>query len=82
MNVPLWLRSKLRHYNEGELVSLWDLLIAVCFVMPLAGGLAEAKLSKAGFGGYALVVAAGLALGLCFAWTMWTAGKFVAARIR
>jgi hypothetical protein len=64
------------------MVTLWHLLMAVCFVMPLAGALAGAKLSKAGFGGYALVVTVGLALGLCFAWTMWTVGKIVAAHTK
>jgi hypothetical protein len=56
--------------------------MAVCFVMPLAGALAGAKLSKAGFGAYAVAVAVGLALGLCFAWIMWTVGKIVAAHMK
>jgi hypothetical protein len=56
--------------------------MAVCFVMPLAGSLAGAELSKAGFGGYALAVTVGLALGLCFAWPMWTVGKIVAAHMK
>lgn len=56
--------------------------MAACFVMPLAGALAGAKLSKVGFGGYALALTVGLALGVCFAWTMWTIGRVVADQMK
>jgi hypothetical protein len=64
------------------MLTLWDLLMALCFVMPLAGAFAEAKVSKAGFGGYALAVTVGLRLGLCFAWSMWAVGKIFVARMK
>ena len=63
-------------------MTLWDLLIAICCVMPLAGSLATAKLSKTGFGGRALAIVIGLALGVCCARTMWAVGNNIAARIR
>lgn len=44
-------------------VTLWDLLTLISFVMPIAGASAEAKLSHAGFAGYALVISIGLAIG-------------------
>ena len=60
-------------------MTLWDLLIGVCFAMPVGGALASAKLAKAGFTGYVLAITTGLALGACFVWTMWTVGKAVRA---
>ena len=63
-------------------MTLWDLLIAVCFAMPLASSIVTAKHSKMGFGGHALATAIGLALGVCCARTMWTVGDKVAARIK
>jgi hypothetical protein len=64
------------------MVTLWDLLTAVCLAMPVAGALASAKLAKAGFGGYALATTIGLALGVCCALTMRTLGRTVAANIK
>jgi hypothetical protein len=69
------------HVN-ANMVSLWDLLTAVCSVMPIGGALASAQYAKVGFGGYTLAVTIGLALGVCGAWTMRAVGKTVAARIR
>jgi hypothetical protein len=63
-------------------MTLWHLMTGICWATPLSGALAAAKLSKAGLGGYILAVAVGLALGLVFAWIIWTTGKVVAARIR
>jgi hypothetical protein len=65
-----------------DMVTLWDLLIALCFAMPIGGALASAKLAKTGFVGYALSVAVGLVLGLLLAWIMRTVGKIIAARIK
>lgn len=63
-------------------MTLWHLLEAICFVTPISGALAGARLSKAGFGGYALGIGVGLALGFCFAWTMWNAGRAFVARTK
>ncbi len=67
---------------DADNMTLWDLLIAFCFAMPIAGALASAKLAKAGFSGYALAITSGLALGACFVWTIWTAGNTVDAYIK
>jgi hypothetical protein len=50
--------------------------------MPIGGAMASAKLAKVRFGGYALAITIGLALGVCCAWTMWTVGKTVGDHIR
>jgi hypothetical protein len=63
-------------------MTLWDLLTAVCFAMPIGSALASSKHAKVGLGGYALATAVGLGLGVCCAWTMQTVGKTVAARIK
>jgi hypothetical protein len=67
---------------DTDKMTFWDLLIAFCFVMPIAGALASAKLAKAGFSGYALAITTGLALGACFVWTIWTVGNTVDAHIK
>jgi len=56
-------------------MTLWDLLIAICFTIPIAGALSSAKHLNVGVGGYALAIIVGLALGISFAWTQWQAGK-------
>jgi hypothetical protein len=60
-------------------VTLWALLLALCFAMPIAGALAAAKSAKVGFGGYALAITVGVALGAFCAWTMHTVGAVVHA---
>jgi hypothetical protein len=62
--------------------TLWQLLILICLTIPIGGALASARLAKVGFGGYALAITIGLALGVCCAWTMWTVGKTVGDHIR
>lgn len=64
------------------MVTLWDLLIAVCFVVPIGGALGSARLAKTGFTGYALAAALGLLLGLLLARIMVVLGKIVAAHIK
>lgn len=63
-------------------MSLWDLLIAICFAMPIGGALASAKIAKVGFGGYSLSITMGLVVGVGCAWTMQTIGKTVVLHIR
>jgi hypothetical protein len=64
------------------MVSLWDLLNVLCFVMPIGGALASARIAKVGFSGYALATTLGLAFGVCCAWPMRTVGKTVATHIK
>ena len=52
-------------------MTLIELLIAICFVMPIGAAYGSASQMKLGFGGHALAIAFGLAIGLGFAWTMW-----------
>jgi hypothetical protein len=65
-----------------SMMTLWQLLILICLTIPIGGALASAKLAKVGFGGYALALTVGLALGVGCAWTMWTVGKTVAAHLK
>jgi hypothetical protein len=65
----------------GVTVSLWDLLIALCCAMPVAGALASAKLARAEFFGYAITIAVGLVPGLGCAYIMKAVGNTVAARL-
>jgi hypothetical protein len=62
------------------MVSLWDLLTALCFAMPIAGALASAKPARVGFNSYVLAITIGVVLGLGCAYIMRTAGKAVASR--
>jgi len=62
--------------------TLWDLLTALCFAMPIGSALASSKHAKVGFGGYALAAIVGLALGVCCAWTMRTVGRTAATHIK
>lgn len=64
------------------MVTLWDLLTVVCFVMPAGGALASARLAKAGFSGIAVAIVLGLALSFCFAWAMRVIGKIAGTHIR
>jgi hypothetical protein len=66
--------------DATNVVSLWHLLLLICFVAPIGGALASAKLAKVGFGGYALATTLGLGLGVCCAWIMKAVGAAVAAR--
>lgn len=67
---------------EKGAVSLWNLLNALCFVVPISGSIASSCVTKAGFGGYALAIVIGLALGVGCGWTMFKAGRSIAERIK
>jgi hypothetical protein len=58
------------------------LLEGWCFVAPISGAIASSSLARASFGGYALAIAIGLALGIGFVWTMFRAGRNMGARIK
>jgi hypothetical protein len=68
--------------DEYAMVTLWQLLILICFAIPIGGALASAKLAMVGVGGYALAVTVGLAVGACCAWAMWTTHKIVVTNLQ
>ena len=59
-------------------MSLWNLLTALCLVMPTAGALATVKDLPHGWVGYATAITVGLLLGVGCAWAMRTLGSRVA----
>ncbi len=62
------------------MVSLWDLLIAVCCSMAVGGALASARVARVGFSGYVSAIIVGMAVGLGCAYLMTIVGKTVSAR--
>src|SRR5258707_99239 len=62
-------------------MTLWGLLLALCFGMPVGGALASPGLARAGLRGYVAAIAGGLVLGTCCAWTMEAVGATVRRRI-
>lgn len=64
------------------MMSLWHLLHAVCVAIAVGSSVVPAGIANAGLAGCALAVTVGLAVGLCCALTMWTAGKVIGIRIR
>jgi hypothetical protein len=61
-------------------LTLFHLFVMTCFVLPVIGAWAEAKIFKAGFGGYAVVLSAGLLLGIGCAYGMFETVLRVAAK--
>jgi ABC-type nickel/cobalt efflux system permease component RcnA len=61
-------------------MTLWHLLISICFVLPITCALGSAERAKVGYSGYALALSIGLALAVLSTWAMWTVGKTVASR--
>lgn len=61
-------------------MTLWDLLTALCFVMPIAGALATVKDTPKGLLAYVVAVIVGFVLGGFCGWTMRAMGDRVAAR--
>ena len=61
-------------------MALWDLMTALCFVMPIAGALATVKDVQKGWAGYALAIIVGVVLGALCAWTMRAASNKLAPR--
>jgi hypothetical protein len=57
------------------LVTLWDLLLGVCFFTPIYAGFQAAKQADAAFGGYVIAIAAGALIGCTCSSIMWTVGK-------
>ena len=63
-------------------MTLWQLLILLCFVMPIGGALGPAKVAKVGFVGYMLAIMVGLAVGASSAWMMWIMHKVVSRNLQ
>ena len=61
-------------------MALWDLLTALCLVMPTAGALATVKDIPRGWAGYGVAIMVGVLLGVGCAWAMRTLGGRLAAR--
>jgi hypothetical protein len=62
-------------------MALWQLLILICFALPIGASLSSAEYAKVGFGGHVLAIAVGSAVGGCCAWTMWIVHKVVVANL-
>jgi hypothetical protein len=63
-------------------MSLWQLMHLICVGLTLGAANAVAKVAKVGVGGNVLATVIGLVVGIGFAWTMWTSGDLLVARIR
>jgi len=61
-------------------MTLWHLLVGLCFVMPIGFALQSANASGLGTSGYIYSGALGLLVGLLFAWVMWVFGKAIWTR--
>jgi hypothetical protein len=55
-------------------MTLWNVLLAMCFFSPFCGAAVEANYHHAGLRGYLIAVGLGIPLGAVFAWGMWIAG--------
>lgn len=58
-------------------MSLWHILVAICFLTPVVAALGMATDAKKGFLGYAIAVALGLVMGVISTRLMWASGKIV-----
>jgi len=61
-------------------MTLWDLMTALCAVMPLAGALATLRDIQKGWLGYGVAVVVGVVVGLLCAWAMRAVGTALATR--
>jgi hypothetical protein len=58
-------------------MTLFHLLLGICFLMPFGAALDVAKVGKAGPVGYILAFAIALVMGFVFAWILYTSGKML-----
>jgi hypothetical protein len=74
--------SLLKLYRDrGLIVTLWDLLTLVCFVMPIGGAHAAAELARVGLGGHLVAIPVGMFVGAGCAWAVRSAGGLVITRL-
>ena len=52
-------------------MTIWHLIICMCFSMPIAGAAVSAKLARVGLGGWVLALCVGSVIGVCFGAAMW-----------
>jgi hypothetical protein len=64
----------------ADIMTLWDLMTALCFVMPLAGALATLRDVQNGWLGYGLASVIGLVIGGLCVWAMRAVGSYFATR--
>ena len=58
-------------------MTLFHLLLGICFLMPTGAALDVAKAAKAGLAGYILAIAMALVMGFVFAWTLYASSKMI-----
>ena len=56
-------------------MTLWDLLLAMNLVMPIAGAMSGAHELQTEWPGYCIAIVTGLALGAISVWILWTVGR-------
>lgn len=61
-------------------MTLWDLMTALCAVMPLVGALATVRDVQKGWLGYGVAIVVGAVVGLSCAWAMRAVGTALATR--
>lgn len=63
-------------------MALWQLLILLCFAVPVGTSLTSARYANVGLRGYTLAGIVGLAVGACCGWAMWTTHKVVVRKVQ
>jgi hypothetical protein len=58
-------------------MTLWNVLLAMCFFSPFCGAVVEANFHNAGLRGYTIAAALGIPFGVGFAWAMWATSRKV-----
>jgi len=62
-------------------MSLWNLLVGICFFIAVIGSAHSAGLAKVGFGARSVAVIFGVVVGACCAFAMSRTGEFVGHRV-
>jgi hypothetical protein len=62
-------------------VTLWQLLIGVCFATTVGGAVGSARAVNAAATGYGVAITIVVAIGTVFSWAMWKRPKAVVPRV-
>lgn len=62
-------------------MTLWDLLLAICFFTTVAVSYSAASQARVGLGGHALALVIGSAIGACAVWVLFQLAAIVAPRV-
>jgi hypothetical protein len=62
-------------------MTLWHLLVGICFAMPIMAAIDTARQAKVHIVGYVLAITIALVMGSGFAWIMWATGRAVGTKI-